>query len=96
MPNITKNDLTVAISAHTGISRADTKKVLDSLIAVIGDHLANRDTIEIRGFGTFSVRPRKQRPVRNPRTGEALMLESCDIPAFRFSDDIKEQVAQSR
>ena len=96
MPNITKNDLTVAISAHTGISRADTKKVIDSLIAVIGDHLANRHTIEIRGFGTFAVRPRKQRPVRNLRTGEALMLDSRDVPSFKFSDDIKDQVAQTR
>ena len=92
--NITKQLLVTDVAVATGISQKDTKKVVECFLDYIAVHLEKGSTIEIRGFGTFAVRPRKTRPVRNPRTGEKLVLEAHQVPTLKFSDDIKERIAR--
>ena len=94
MANITKQDLVTDISITTGITQKDTKKTRECFLDFIAHHLAKGNTIELRGFGTFSVKPRKDRPVRNPRTGQELRLGDRHVPNIKFSDDIKEMVGK--
>lgn len=94
MANITKHDLVTDISITTGISQKDTKATIECFLDFIAHHLEKRNTIEIRGFGTFSVKPRKGRPVRNPRTGEEFRLGERLVPNIKFSDDIKELIGK--
>ena len=96
MPNVTKSNLVQAISRKSKLKQCDIKTVVDSLLDAIGDALASGETIELRGFGTFSTRRQKERPVRNPRTGQLLMLTEQTVPSFKFSDEIKAKVAGSR
>jgi DNA-binding protein HU-beta/integration host factor subunit beta len=92
MPNITKQSLVTDIVVTTGLSHKDAKKAVECLLDSILFHLERGDTIELRGFGTFSVRTRKQRPVRNPRTGERLVLEERKVPTLKFCVDIKDRI----
>jgi len=96
MPNVTKSQLVHIISDKTELNMADIKRVVDGLLDAIGDRLASGDTIELRGFGTFSTRLQKERPVRNPRTGQRLMLKEQMVPSLKFSDEIKDRVAGLR
>jgi len=56
--------------------------------------LANGDSIEIRGFGTFKVRKRKTRIARNPRTGDSVEVPSRSVPVFKPSKHLRARVTR--
>tara|TARA_B100001093_G_C25905740_1_gene626478 strand:+ start:191 stop:469 length:279 start_codon:yes stop_codon:yes gene_type:complete len=62
--------------------------VLNKLI----ESLTNNDRIEVRNFGTFSIRPRARRLSRNPKTGTSVVVESRHHPYFRASKQLKESL----
>jgi nucleoid DNA-binding protein len=94
VPNVTKQDLIQDVAQSTGFVRADIRTVLENFLSMVGETLRHGNTIEIRGFGTFSVKGRKSRPARNPRTGEEVLLEDRSVPLFKFSADLKERINQ--
>lgn len=95
MPNVTKQDLILDIAQSTGFIRNDIRNVVESFFSLVGDTLSQGDSIEIRGFGTFSIKERKSRPARNPRTGEVVLLQDRLVPLFKFSAELKERINQS-
>lgn len=90
--NVTKADIVDKIAAQTGITKFETKAVVDGFLLSIIDALAEGKRIELRGFGVFSVKSRKPRMARNPRTGEPVPLEERFIPIFKVSSDFQEKV----
>jgi nucleoid DNA-binding protein len=92
MSNITKHHLVTDISVTTGISQIDIKKTVECFLDFITNHLEKGNTVEIRGFGRFSVKSRKQRPVRNPRTGAEIILEERRVPVLKFCDDVRKRI----
>ena len=92
MANITKQALIQEIAKSTGFVRNDIKTVIEQFLDLLGEKLIEGNTIEIRGFGTFSCKPRKARPARNPRTGETVLIEERMVPSFKFSNDIKDKI----
>ncbi len=63
----------------------DVEEAVKVMIDSLSDALVAGDRIEIRGFGTFSLRNYESRSATNPKTGEKLVLNSRSIPHFRFS-----------
>ena len=59
----------------------------------ISDLLIEGEHLEIRGFGTFKVKERKERMARNPRTGDAVPVPSRRVPVFKVSKMLKDRVA---
>ena len=59
---------------------------------IIVDSLKKRKRIEIRGFGSFSIRDRKSIRARNPKSGESIELPKRSIPYFRASKLLKQRV----
>ena len=59
---------------------------------VIVDSLKKRKRIEIRGFGSFSIRDRKSIRARNPKSGESIELPKRSIPYFRAAKLLKQRV----
>lgn len=57
MPNITKQTLIQEIAKSTGFVRNDIKTVIEQFLDLVGEKLIEGNTIEIRGFGTFSCKP---------------------------------------
>jgi len=57
--------------------------------------LSQGERIEIRGFGSFSVRKRDKRIGRNPKTGKHISVEKKYHPYFRASKDVKETLKNS-
>lgn len=89
MKNVTKQEMVIYISRKTGLTMVDTKIVIEETLETIKNMLARGETIEIRGFGTFSTRLRKERPGRNPKTGEPALVPSRMMPKFKYSKEIK-------
>ena len=82
----------IAKIAEAGLSKKDAGVALDAAIAAIGDALAGGDTVQLIGFGTFSVKQRAAREGKNPRTGEAVKIPAKKMPAFKAGKALKEAV----
>ena len=93
--NTTKHDLIMQVSERTGLTRSDTKIVVEELLDTIANFLEGRNTIEIRGFGTFYTKMRKPRPARNPKTGEVVPLNRRLVPLFKYSGDMKKRIVEA-
>jgi len=88
-----KSDLVNKISrkkAH--IKKADIEEATDLLTTLISNALSRNNRIEIRGFGTFSVRKRAARLARNPKTGSSITVNSKFHPYFRASKLLRQLV----
>lgn len=91
---MTKADLVnrVVESIGPSLSKKDCTRVVDAFLSAVKDTLIEQNNIEIRGFGTFKVKPRKARPARNPRTGEVVIVPPRPMPVFKASKELQEQV----
>ncbi len=83
------------VTSATGIVKNKVRVVVEQFLELVGESLAEGNSIEIRGFGTFVNKERKARPARNPKTGEIVYLQQRIIPTFKFSTDIKTAIAES-
>jgi integration host factor subunit beta len=70
----------------------DLEKVVSVILDEIADALSRGDRVELRGFGAFSVRQRKARTGRNPRTGETVQVEAKSVPFFRPGKELRARV----
>ena len=70
----------------------DIEDSVKSILDFMSDALQNSDRVEIRNFGTFSVRYREKRVSRNPKMGTAVFVEAKHYPYFRASKYLKESL----
>ena len=70
----------------------DVEQAVNTILRHISDTLINGDRVEVRNFGTFSIRPREQRISRNPKTGTSVLVEAKHHPYFRASKHLKESL----
>tara|TARA_B100001121_G_scaffold162460_1_gene141871 strand:- start:209 stop:487 length:279 start_codon:yes stop_codon:yes gene_type:complete len=88
-----KSDLLEKLTAkNPTFTYADSKIALDSLINKLSNSLSQKQRIEIRGFGAFSIRERKATRGRNPKSGKAIELDSRSIIYFRSSKLLKNRI----
>ena len=81
-----KSDLLEKLTIqNTSFSISDSKIALDSLIDHLSNLLSEKQRIEVRGFGAFSVRERNPTRARNPKSGKAIELDSRSLIYFRSS-----------
>jgi len=65
---------------------------IDAVIESIADMLTEDDRIEIRGFGTFSVKRKKERMGRNPKTGAPIKIKAKNGLSFKASKIIQDRL----
>ena len=88
-----KSDLLEKLNTQDiSFSTSDSKIALDSLIDHLSNLLSEKQRIEIRGFGAFSVRERNPIRGRNPKSGKAIELESRSLIYFRPSKPLKNRI----
>lgn len=87
-----KQELINAIADETGLSKKDTEATINSFVNVVSNTLADKDKVQLIGFGTFETRERAARTGRNPQTGEELKIAASVIPAFKAGKALKDKV----
>ncbi len=93
MKKMNKSDLISNISNKSdSFSEDDIGKSVNSILNLITQSLSNKDRVEIRNFGSFSIRFREQRLSRNPKTGTSVLVEAKSHPYFRASKDLKQSL----
>jgi DNA-binding protein HU-beta len=91
-----KSDLVDAIAGKAGVPKAQVQQMVDDVFDLIADGLAKGEKIDLRGFGTFSVRDSAARTGRNPQTGEAISIPARRVPGFKPGKELKEKVNVSK
>ncbi|MCK5913645.1 MAG: integration host factor subunit beta, partial [Desulfuromusa sp.] len=72
---MTKSELIEQLTdGHDILNKRDAETVINLIFGGIGNALAQGDRVEIRGFGSFSVRERDAREARNPKSGELVKI----------------------
>lgn len=78
-----KQDIVHHVIERTGLPRAKAEAAVDTVFEGLKKALADGDRIELRGFGVFSVRPRKTGIGRNPRTGTEVSIAPGKAVRFK-------------
>jgi integration host factor subunit beta len=88
-----KSQLVHRMAAKTpDVFQRDIEKIVNVILARIVDALAGGDRVELRGFGTFSVKFRDARKGRNPKTGEPLTVARKAFPRFKPGKEMGERL----
>ena len=97
MPNgsITRADLIRALTKEVGLPRSDCAAILEGALDEITGCLAKGEPVKMRGFAAFSVRHKKERIGRNPKTGEEVPILPRKVVKFRPSEKLKLKVNTS-
>jgi len=72
--------------------KRDVEHIVDAILEEVVAALSRGDRVELRGFGAFTVRSRRARTGRNPRTGEQVMVSERYVPFFKSGKDIRERL----
>ena len=87
-----KSELIKKVAEEANVKKGDVETVLESLINVIQNEVANGEKVQITGFGTFERRERGERIMKNPRTGEDMQVAASKSPAFSAGSVFREKV----
>jgi integration host factor subunit alpha len=80
-----KSDIARHIQQQVGISETEAAKLLDWILELLKTSLQKGEPIAISRFGSFTVRNKRARPGRNPKTGEAVMISARRVVTFQPS-----------
>jgi integration host factor subunit beta len=93
---MTKSELIEAIAARAELTKTRAEALVSTVFESMAEALRQGEGIEIRGFGSFTVRPYKPYDGRNPRTGQPVPVPAKRLPFFKVGKELKELVNQSR
>lgn len=90
---MTKSELIEILSRkQSHLPAKDVELAVKTVLEYMAQTLSSGERIEIRGFGSFSLHYRPPRVGRNPKTGEAVELESKYVPHFKPGKELRERV----
>ena len=84
-----RNDIVQLLAQHANLKPREARRILDLLFGtsdgqgLIADALDRGDRVSIAGFGTFAVRERRERVLKDPRTGQSRRIAARRAPVFR-------------
>ena len=85
----TRNDIIEAISDNVGLSSSDSSNVIEEIFELILSELEKGEDVKISSFGTFSVRHKRLRIGRNPKTGVEVPIKARNVVTFNSSNILK-------
>ena len=93
---ITRAHLGESVYQEVGLSRSESSDLLEFVLLHVSDALARGETVKISSFGSFSVRQKRQRIGRNPKTGEEVPILPRKVLVFRPSQVLKSRISGAK
>lgn len=87
-----KADLVNEVANSTGLTKAKSGEVIDTIINSIQNSLKKGDNVTLVGFGTFGTSKRKARQGRNPKTGAVINIPGKTVAKFKAGSKLSESV----
>ena len=92
--NLTKKDLINQIYMQIGFSKQISESLIDDFLSLFVENLIKEKKIKLSKFGTFTIREKKERIGRNPKTKENKIIKARKVVLFKPSKELKEFVNQ--
>ncbi len=89
---LTKADLVEKLLEETELGKRDAKVLVDQFFEEVKTALEAGRAVKLSGFGNFDLRDKKQRPGRNPKTGEEIPITARRVVTFKPGQKLKAKV----
>ncbi len=90
--NLTKKDLVNLVYMQLGFSKQISENLIEDFLLTIVSNIKEEKKLKLAKFGTFSIRQKKSRIGRNPKTKETKVISSRDVVLFKPSKEFKKIV----
>lgn len=92
MGALTKAEMAEHLNLELGLNKREAKELVDVFFEEIRLALENNEPVKLSGFGNFDLRDKRQRPGRNPKTGEEIPISARRVVTFRPGQKLKARV----
>ena len=92
MSALTKAEMAEFLHQELGLSKKDAKNLVDSFFEEIRLALENNEPVKLSGFGNFELRDKRERPGRNPKTGEEVEISARRVVTFKPGQKLRDRV----
>jgi len=89
---LTKADMAEYLFEELGLNKREAKDMVEMFFEKIRTALENGEQVKLSGFGNFDLREKRQRPGRNPKTGEEIPITARRVVTFRPGQKLKSRV----
>src|SRR5580765_2386976 len=89
---LTKAELADLLFEKVGLNKREAKDMVETFFEEIRQCLENGESVKLSGFGNFNLRDKKQRPGRNPKTGEEIPITARRVVTFRAGHKLKARI----
>ena len=90
--NLTKKDLVNLVYMQLGFSKQISENLIDDFLSTVVKNIKSEKKLKLSKFGTFTIRQKKSRIGRNPKTKESKVISSREVVLFKPSKEFKEFV----
>ena len=96
MGQTSKADLIATLSVELNLPVRDVTQITNTILKSMTDALVRGEGVEIRGFGSFTIREYESYVGRNPKSGEVVSVKPKKLPFFKVSKNLKKAVNENR
>ncbi len=89
---LTKADMAKNLFDELGLNKREAKELVEGFFEELRTALEEKEPIKLSGFGNFSLREKKQRPGRNPKTGEEVAISARRVVTFKPGQKLRMRV----
>jgi integration host factor subunit alpha len=90
--SLTKADLAERLNEDLGFNKREAKDLVDAFFDTVRAALEANESVKLSGFGNFDLRDKRQRPGRNPKTGEEIPITARRVVTFKPGQKLRERV----
>lgn len=92
MGALTKAAIAEKLFDEMGLNKREAKEIVEMFFGEVRKSLIDNDQVKLSGFGNFGLRDKKERPGRNPKTGEDIPISARRVVTFRPGQKLKAKV----
>jgi integration host factor subunit alpha len=89
---LTKADMAESLFNELGLNKKEARELVDLYFHQLVACLAVGEPVKLSGFGNFGLRDKKERPGRNPKTGEKIPVAARRVVTFRPGQKLKDRM----
>ena len=90
---ITKADIMEHLHNELGLNKSECKILIEDFFNEIKESLKNGEEVKLSGFGNFELLNKKERPGRNPKTGDEVTISARRVVTFRAGNKLRKKIA---
>ena len=90
---VTKLDLVNHLNEKLGLNKVESKELVEAFFDEIKKSLINNEEVKLSGFGNFKILNKRERPGRNPKTGEPAIISARKVVTFKAGQKLRKKMS---